>query len=119
MVLAALAARAATTGLGAPTRVAPEPAGAPADDGAAGGRHDSSGAGSSGTSGNMASSIQQAEVDFDSECVVCMLEEEEQRPWVVFTPCSHRIACKGCAEMLVERNMTCPKCRAPVEALLP
>ena len=41
------------------------------------------------------------------ECTVCMAAERS----VLFLPCSHVVACGGCAAQLEE----CPMCRATIE----
>ena len=41
------------------------------------------------------------------ECVVCMDEENTH----TFVPCGHKCVCKRCADMIMESNAECPKCR--------
>ena len=52
----------------------------------------------------------------ESECVVCMDEENTH----MFTPCNHKCVCKACADMITRMGgkAECPICRAKVEGVI-
>lgn len=46
-------------------------------------------------------------------CGICFEKEKE----VAFVPCGHYVACRTCADAVLERTIGCPWCRQPVTAL--
>uniref|UniRef100_A0A061S626 RING-type E3 ubiquitin transferase n=1 Tax=Tetraselmis sp. GSL018 TaxID=582737 RepID=A0A061S626_9CHLO len=55
-----------------------------------------------------------AEMDYGSECVICMSNRRD----TTVLPCRHMCMCSECAQQLRHRTNRCPICREVVESLL-
>lgn len=55
-----------------------------------------------------------AEKTDDTECSVCMAEENV----AAFAPCGHQCVCMACAQRVMEQNRRCPVCREPCTGFL-
>ena len=49
----------------------------------------------------------------ESECVVCMDEENTH----MFMPCGHKCVCKECADLIMGGTAECPTCRTKAVGL--
>ena len=49
----------------------------------------------------------------ESECVVCMDEENTH----MFMPCGHKCVCKECADLIMGGTAECPNCRTKAVGL--
>ena len=51
----------------------------------------------------------------DNNCIICLDETIS----VTFRPCSHRVTCAACAQLVVKHKQPCPLCREPVTSMEP
>ncbi|KAK9818867.1 hypothetical protein WJX74_003466 [Apatococcus lobatus] len=50
--------------------------------------------------------------DLSSLCVVCL----DSKPQIVFAPCQHAVACRGCTAKIIAKSSECPVCRCQISA---
>lgn len=51
--------------------------------------------------------------DDDNTCIICL----DQPASAVFNPCSHRVTCAACAQLVIDARQPCPLCRGSLVSI--